>query len=273
MMERSPGLVLPTPPSDNHTFSERCTPPAPMPMFRTVADLAVNTDQHSTDHERPATNHTEDESPHENTNLPLGFEGAIKKVGKRYHEGLKVMFDDRRRFEIGLKNIAYAVRAGYAAIRPDLRTFTDGILHRWLEKGLWPPTCNYPNEDEIWRQCSMDMMQVRIEKDSETKIMLRRVAQIRMYYWYEEQEKKTRESRDPTALDSRNDIRIKAIDTILQQYYINWDIIKDSSRDKLRKNFEAEKDVGKKWCELVHYLSAGILVICDKKMDSQMCVQ
>ncbi|OJZ82091.1 hypothetical protein ASPFODRAFT_144717, partial [Aspergillus luchuensis CBS 106.47] len=200
------------------------------------------------------------------------LENAKSRIGKQYHEGLEIILgkDLPTDVFVNLDNITFVVRAGYAALRPDLKRFTDEMLCTWLVSGLWPYTCSNPEDDEIWRQCSIDMMHVGIEKDPETRTMLRRVAQIRMYYWYEEQVKRVREMQPADALIFSDDILEKATYTLLERFYSAWKITDHVSREELRKTFEAEKEVGKKWCELVYYLGEGILVICGKIMDTQM---
>lgn len=200
------------------------------------------------------------------------LENAKSRTGKQYHEGLEIILGNDLPTDVfvNLDNITFVVRAGYAALRPDLKRFTDEMLCTWLVSGLWPETCYNPEDDEIWMQCSIDMMHVGIEKDPETRTMLRRVAQIRMYYWYEEQVKRVREMQPADTLIFSHDILEKATYTLLERFYSDWKITDHVSREELRKTFEAEKEVGKKWCELVYYLGEGILVICGKIMDTQM---
>lgn len=70
-----------------------------------------------------------------------------------------------------------AVRAGYAIIRPDLTKFTKTILSRWLWHGFWPAVNHtWAQPTGIKVQCSEEMMDLEIEKDLESEIMLCQVA-------------------------------------------------------------------------------------------------
>ena len=199
------------------------------------------------------------------------LEKAKTKVSKRYHKGLEIMYEKGME-ETGQTNpdkIAHSIHASYSIIRSDLEIFMENILHTWLEKGLWPQTAPSAS-DELWDQCTIDMMQLEIEQDPETKAIMRRVAQIRMYYWHEEEKKKIEKSPNFVKADSEKSLHARASDAFFRYYSTIWDKTDDKSRKIAREKFDIEIETGKKWCELVHYLSEGVLVTCGKRMDAEM---
>ncbi|PIG89308.1 hypothetical protein AARAC_010805 [Aspergillus arachidicola] len=227
--EQSSGISLPTPPSNTRSITQPSQ----------GAQRSERNPKQSQSRQEPSGNdNARDEDIFQFVNFPPNsedLENAKSRIGKQYHEGLEIILgkDLPTDVFVNLDNITFVVRAGYAALRPDLKRFTDEMLY-----------------DEIWRQCSIDMMHVGIEKDPETRTMLRRVAQIRMYYWYEEQVKRVREMQPADTLIFSDDILEKATYTLLERFYSAWKITDHVSREELRKTFEAEKEVGKKWCEL-----------------------
>lgn len=133
---------------------------------------------------------------------------------------------------IDLNKLSLAVRAGHASIRPDLRDFTETILFRWLRNGLWPAlNCTLARSSDIKVQCSEDMVYLGVEEDLETKIMLRRIARIRLYYWYEEEKENMRRSETCMELDRGIDIRTRSIDAFLEYFFADW-----KTADKEKKN-------------------------------------
>lgn len=201
------------------------------------------------------------------------LERAKKETDPRYHGGLEIMqkYEIPSNSSLNLTKISLAIRAGYAIIRPDLEIFTKIILSRWLRSGLWPTLNSTRSQsDNIKVQCSEDMMYLGIEKDPETKTMLRRIARIRLYYWYEEEKKKIQRSQVRMELDRGIDIRTRSIDAFLEYFHADWENAEKERKKYFRSRFHIEKTIGKRWCELVQYLGEGILVICGKEMDTQM---
>jgi hypothetical protein len=85
------------------------------------------------------------------------------------------------------------VQLGQSLLRYDLEGFTKGSPHPWLRGGLWPHVNRSETyEEDIGEQCSLDMMQAEVEDDTETKLMLRRIARVPLYYWYKKQKKESR---------------------------------------------------------------------------------
>ncbi|KAL4961361.1 uncharacterized protein BDV14DRAFT_211149 [Aspergillus stella-maris] len=166
-----------------------------------------------------------------------------------------------------LIEVAPAIKAGYAIINQDLQKFTDRALYRWMTKGLYP-TQSYTYD--ISEQCYRDLRFLGIGLDTETEIMVRRVARIRLHYWYEEQTKSAQRDRDSLILGRGKDTRSKAIDTLLERAYDDWRTADEPTRKARRNEFHRHKDVGRKWCELVNYLGEGILVICGKEFDTKI---
>ncbi|KAE8396910.1 hypothetical protein BDV37DRAFT_292988 [Aspergillus pseudonomiae] len=179
---------------------------------------------------------------------PSPLEKAKDKLSKRYHKGLEIMCEKEveETGEINPDKIARSIYASYSILRPDLEIFTKDILHTWLEKGLWPHTA--PGAcDELWKQCSIDMMHLEIEQDPETKAIMRRVAQIRMYYWFEEEKKKLDESSNLVKLDSDEILHARTSDTFFRYFSTIWDKADDISKKVAREKFDTEVETGKKW--------------------------
>lgn len=210
--------------------------------------------------------------------LQDGFASRALKEAKdstdeRYHPALEIMlkYESPNGASVNFKKITLAVRAGHAIIRPDLKAFTEKFLFEWLRYGLWPVSRNIqpqPNENIV--QCSKEMNYLRIGKDQETMIMIRRIARIRLYYWYEKERIKMLHSQVPVELERGVDTRTRAMDAILEYFLHNHNITTDEVKENYRSWFQFEKSIGKRWCELVQYLGEGILVICGKEVDTQM---
>jgi hypothetical protein len=197
------------------------------------------------------------------------LEAAEKAVDPRFHLGLRLMLRYQRNNDDcpDLVRIAPAVQAGYAAINQGLQEFTENLLRKWMTKGLHPLQSHV---QDISEQCYLDLRYLGIGLDTETEVMVRRVARIRLYYWYEEQNKVAQRDRDSLGLGRGKDTRSKAIDTLLEEAYDDWKMANEHSRKARRNEFHYHKDIGRKWCELVSYLGAGILVICGKEMDTKL---
>jgi hypothetical protein len=90
------------------------------------------------------------------------------------------------------------VQLGHIFLRHDLEEFTKGSLRAWLRGGLWPHVNQSGSYEEgIGEQCSLDMMQAEVEKDMEVKLMLRRIARVRLYYWYKKQKRRIKDRGSP----------------------------------------------------------------------------
>lgn len=213
--------------------------------------------------------------PDEDTSVPgensLALKEAKKNTDERYHPALEIMLNYKSPNSafVDFKKITPAVRAGHAIIRPDLEAFTENFLFKWLQSGLWSVSRNIPaqaNDNKI--QCSEDMTDLKFEKDPETSTIMRRIARIRLYYWYEKELEKMQEI--SLELTRGVDPRTRTIDAILEYFFLDWNTINKDVKEKRRSQFHNEKKAGKRWCELVQYLGEGILVICGKEMDTQM---
>lgn len=271
---QSAALYFQTPPSDAHGISNTPQVNHSTPAFSTAPYSTVNYDGSIDRH----GSHDQTYSDIFNDLITLpdedsALEKAKKDTDPRYHGGLEIMqnYEIPSNSSLNLTKISLAIRAGYAIIRPDLEIFTKTILSRWLRNGLWPTLNSARSQsDDIKVQCSEDMMYLGIEKDPETKTMLRRIARIRLYYWYEEEKKKIQHSQVPMELDRGIDIRTRSIDVFLEYFHADWENAEEERRKYFRSRFHIEKNIGKRWCELVQYLGEGILVICGKEMDTQM---
>jgi hypothetical protein len=167
-------------------------------------------------------------------------------------------------FELDRTKLSLAIQAGFDYVRDDLETFMETHLSTWLKHGLWPES-----SPEI-AEYSLDMMfsgMERIRIPGSEK-MLRRIARVRLFYWYEDYKRNFANSGHGSAPGV--DRRTMAIDYFLEHYYDDWHRIDNKVKKKYRNKFHAEKHIGKKWCQLVRYFSPGILVICGRQMDVQM---
>lgn len=94
--------------------------------------------------------------------------------------------------------ISTVVQLGHTLLRHDLKEFTKGSLRAWLRGGLWPHVNHSGSyEEDIDEQCSLDMMQAEVEENLEAKLMLRRLARVRLYYWYKKQKRRIKDCRSP----------------------------------------------------------------------------
>jgi hypothetical protein len=66
------------------------------------------------------------------------------------------------------------------------------------------------------------------------------------------------------------DERVETIDCLLERFYEVWDSTDEEKKRSIRRQFYAEKNIGKKWCQLVSFLSEGILVVAGNDVDVQM---
>ncbi|KAL4860577.1 hypothetical protein BDV12DRAFT_191622 [Aspergillus spectabilis] len=190
-------------------------------------------------------------------------------MDSQYYPGLKVMlkYETMNDPYPDLVKIAPAVQAGYAVINHDLQKFTETLLCKWITSGLHH--IQTP-KGGISEQCSLDFRYLGMGLDTETKFMVRRVARVRLYYWYEEQNIAMQQSQGSLMLERGKDTRSKAIDTLLERVYDDWETADENSKKARRKEFHHHKDIGKRWCELVRYLGEGILVICGKEFDTKL---
>ena len=273
--EQPSAFYLQSPPSDDHGISNTPQINHSMPAFNpTSYNTTVNCDERSSHDASQEQSYNEffDEMlsvPDEDLH---SLEKTKKGTNSRYHAGLEIMqnYESPNDAPTDLMKMSLAVRAGYAIIRLDLKEFTKKILSRWLQNGLWPALNHTQAQDnDIKVQCSQDMMYLGVERDPESKTMLRRIARVRLYYWYEQE--KMRRSQEPTELDRGIDIRTKSIDAFLEYFFADWECTDEERKRYFRSRFHIDKSMGKRWCELVQYLGEGILVICGKDLDTQMC--
>jgi hypothetical protein len=273
---------FPTPPNDQtaladgHRTNIYGTNPSPSPFRGLDPEFGGLSTQHT-----PQADHSYEDFFNEVVGIPITpkdfqedqnrirLEAAKKVVDPQYHPGLQAMLKYATTNDLhpDLVEIAPAVQAGYAFINHELQQFTETFLRKWMTDGLYP--VQRPHSD-IGEQCSLDLRSLGIGTDAETEVMVRRVAQVRLYYWYQTQKKSLQQSQTSLKLGRGKDTRTKAIETLLERVVEDWESTDESSKQRRRKDFHRHKDIGKKWCELVTYLGEGILVVCGKDLDTKL---
>lgn len=170
--------------------------------------------------------------------------------------------------EIDARKITRAIQAGCDCIMENPHDFISTKLSTWLTTGLWPPVPVDDDSRETTPDCFLDMMYVGIEREPERTRLLRRLARVRLLYWYETYKKEHKH--DAETHSPGVDVRTTSIDYLLQGFYLDWDTASDQDKQSRRRRFHMEKTIGKKWCQLVQHFGPGILVISGKGMDTQM---
>lgn len=54
---------------------------------------------------------------------------------------------------------------------------------------------------------------------------------------------------------------VETINCLLERFYADWDSTDEEKKRSIRHQFHVEKNIGKRWCQLVGLLSEGILVL------------
>lgn len=178
-----------------------------------------------------------------------------KSLNPIYHPIFDVVVT---KYETIHRNWPLAVMAGYDWLRQDIHCFIEKQLSHWMRNGLWPLMPSPPKDvQDIEANCSLDMLHSGMKENPATQKMLRRFSRVRLFYWYERLVK--------------NDGRRRLLaDYLLKQLYRDWEYMGEQTQQTCRNRFRAVRSKGKRWAQLVRYLSPGILVICGEQMDTQM---
>ena len=188
---------------------------------------------------------------------------AKKSLNPIYHPILDVVVTKYETVHGDWAKLALAVMAGYAWLRSDIHCFIEKQLSHLMKKGLWPLMPNSPRDiQDIEANCSLDMLYSGMEQNPATQRMLRRFSRVRLFYWYEKYSKRL--------VNNDGKHHSLAANYLLKHFYRDWEYMGKEAQQTCRNRFHAAKSKGKRWAQLVRYLSPGILVICGEQMDTQM---
>ena len=179
-----------------------------------------------------------------------------KSLNPIYHPIFDVVVT---KYETIHRNWPLAVMAGYDWLRQDIHSFIEKQLSHWMRKGLWPFIPSSPKDiQDIEANCFLDMLHSGMKQNPATQKMLRRFSRVRLFYWYKR------------LVNNDGKRRSLAANHLLKHFYKDWEYMGEQTQQTCRNRFRAVRSKGKRWAQLVRYLSPGILVICGEQMDTQM---
>lgn len=63
---------------------------------------------------------------------------------------------------------------------------------------------------------------------------------------------------------------VETVDCLLERIYADWRSTDEGKKKSNRRQFHVEKNIIKRWCQIVRLLSEGILVLAGNDVDVQM---